>query len=87
MFTAYNGQKFETLEKCEVHNKEIKEDMIARDEEKRLAELKRKEKLNEISELIDQINAKVDNYQREYNVYLKLSDGCLAVAKCLLRLQ
>jgi len=72
MFTAYDGQKFETLEKCEVHNKEIKEDMVARDEEKRLTELVRKEKLANIKTLGDQLNAAIAEYEKTYGVSVRV---------------
>ena len=67
MFTAYDGQKFETLEKCEVHNKQIKEDMVARDEEKKLAEAERIKKLDSIQELFGKLNKELKEYEEKYS--------------------
>ena len=74
MFTAYDGQRFDTVEKCEAHNKEVKEDMVARDEEKRLAESLRKQRLNEISELVKQVNKKITDYEKEYGCKITFTD-------------
>lgn len=68
MFTAYDGQRFDTVEKCEAHNNKVKEKLIKEQEEKRLAESKRGERLTKIKSLGTQLTNEIKEYEKEYGV-------------------